>query len=43
MEINSEKLQLFENQEIRTAWDAEREEWYSSNYPIYSIQESRAI
>jgi len=23
-----EKIQLFENQRIRTAWDPEKEEWY---------------
>lgn len=26
----NDKLQLFENQKIRTAWDAEQEEWYFS-------------
>jgi hypothetical protein len=26
--MESEKLQLFENQTIRTAWDEEHEEWY---------------
>ena len=26
--VNEEKLQLFENQSIRTAWDEEHEEWY---------------
>lgn len=25
-----DKIQLFENQKIRTAWDAAREEWYFS-------------
>ena len=25
-----EKIQLFENQKIRTAWDREKEEWYFS-------------
>lgn len=25
-----EKIQLFENQKIRTAWDSEKEEWYFS-------------
>ena len=25
-----DKIQLFENQTIRTAWDAEQEEWYFS-------------
>ena len=28
MEPN-DKIQLFENQRIRTAWDEEKEEWYS--------------
>ena len=28
--MESEKLQLFENQRIRTAWDEENEEWYFS-------------
>lgn len=26
----NDKLQLFENQKIRTAWDPEQEEWYFS-------------
>ncbi len=25
-----DKIQLFENQPIRTAWDEEKEEWYFS-------------
>ena len=25
-----DKIQLFENQKIRTAWDTEKEEWYFS-------------
>lgn len=28
--MESEKLQLFEDQRIRTAWDEEKEEWYFS-------------
>ena len=28
--MESEKLQLFEDQRIRTAWDEENEEWYFS-------------
>ena len=28
--METDKLQLFENQPIRTAWDEEREEWYFS-------------
>ena len=30
MFMNENKIQLFENQKIRTAWDEEREEWYFS-------------
>lgn len=26
--MNNDALQLFEDQPIRSAWDAEREEWY---------------
>lgn len=37
MEINNEKLQLFENQEIRTAWDAEKEEWYFSIVDVVGV------
>ena len=28
--MENEKLQLFEDQRIRTAWDEEKEEWYFS-------------
>lgn len=28
--MESEKLQLFEDQQIRSAWDAENEEWLFS-------------
>lgn len=37
MEINSEKLQLFDNQEIRSAWDVEKEEWYFSIVDVVGI------
>lgn len=30
MEAKDNKIQLFENQRIRTAWDEEKEEWYFS-------------
>ena len=30
MKMESEKLQLFEAQRIRTAWDEEKEEWFFS-------------
>lgn len=29
-DMNTEQLQLFEEQTIRTAWDEEKEEWYFS-------------
>ena len=31
------KIQLFENQKIRTAWDAETEEWYFSVQDIVAV------
>ena len=27
--MNHDQIQLFKDQPIRTAWDAEQEEWYS--------------
>ena len=36
-EINREELQIFENKEIRTAWDAENEEWYFSIVDVVGI------
>ena len=35
--MENEKLQLFEDQKIRTAWDEEREEWYFSVVDVVSI------
>lgn len=35
--INGEQLQLFENQKIRTAWDAENEEWYFSIVDVVGV------
>ena len=35
METN--QLQLFENKEIRTAWDGEREEWYFSVVDVVAV------
>ncbi len=32
-----DKIQLFENQKIRTAWDAEAEEWYFSVVDVVSV------
>lgn len=28
--METDKIQLFENKRIRTAWDEEKEEWYFS-------------
>ena len=32
-----DKIQLFENQKIRTAWDAEAEEWYFSVADVVQV------
>ena len=32
-----EKIQLFEDQKIRTAWDTEKEEWYFSVTDVISV------
>jgi len=32
-----DKIQLFENQKIRTAWDAETEEWFFSVQDIVAV------
>lgn len=32
-----DKIQLFENQRIRTAWDAEKEEWYFSIVDVVAV------
>ena len=31
------EIQLFEDQKIRVAWDAEREEWYFSIVDVVSV------
>ena len=31
----NDQIQLFENQKIRTAWDAEQEEWYFSVVDVW--------
>ena len=37
-EVNdNNSIQLFENQKIRTAWDAEKEEWYFSIIDVISV------
>lgn len=35
--MNENKIQLFENQKIRTAWDEEREEWYFSVVDVVGV------
>lgn len=37
MTDNTESLQLFEDQQIRTAWDEEAEEWYFSIVDVVSV------
>lgn len=34
---DSEQLQLFEDQPIRTAWDGEKEEWYFSVVDVVGV------
>ena len=34
---NTESLQLFEDQPIRTAWDAQAEEWYFSIVDVVGV------
>ena len=36
-DMNTEQLQLFEEQTIRTAWDEEKEEWYFSIVDVVGI------
>ena len=35
--MNQEKLQIYDNQTIRTAWDEENEEWYFSIVDVVGI------
>ena len=35
--MDYEKMQLFEDQEIRSAWDEENEEWYFSIVDVISV------
>lgn len=35
--MENEKLQLFEDQKIRTAWDEEKEKWYFSIVDVVSV------
>ena len=35
--MSNDKLQLFENKTIRTAWDEEKEEWYFSIVDVVAV------
>ena len=35
--MNNDAIQLFEDQPIRSAWDAEREEWYFSVVDVVGV------
>ena len=35
--MDNDKLQLFENKTIRTAWDEEKEEWYFSVVDVVAV------
>ena len=35
--MDNDKLQLFENKQIRTAWDDEAEEWYFSIVDVVAV------
>lgn len=35
--MNNDKIQLFENKKIRTAWDEEKEEWYFSVVDVVGV------
>ena len=35
--MDNDKLQLFENNAIRTAWDEEKEEWYFSIVDVVAV------
>ena len=35
--IENDKLQMFEDQAIRTAWDEEKEEWYFSVVDVVGV------
>ena len=35
--MENNQLQLFENKEIRTAWDEEQEEWYFSVVDVVGV------
>ena len=36
-EVDENKIQLFEDKRIRTAWDEENEEWYFSIVDVVGI------
>ena len=35
--MERDKMQLFDNKEIRTVWDEEKEEWYFSVVDVVAI------
>ncbi len=35
--MNNDKIQLFEDKKIRTAWDEEKEEWYFSVVDVVGV------
>ena len=37
IQVDNNKLQLFENKMIRTAWDEEKEEWYFSIVDVVAV------
>ena len=39
---NQDSIQLFENQQIRTAWDTEKEEWYFSIVDVIGVLTDQA-
>lgn len=43
-EVNdNSSIQLFEDQKIRTAWDAEKEEWYFSIVDVVAVLTEQRI
>ena len=43
MAQNDDKIQLFEDKRIRTAWDEEREEWYFSIVDVVAVLTDQPI
>lgn len=40
---DNSSIQLFEDQKIRTAWDAEKEEWYFSIVDVVAVLTEQRI